>query len=106
MKQELDRILPHFPQTCRCEKCRLDIQAYALNRLPSHYVVSRQGELYAKVSQLEFQMRVDLQSALIQAIEVVTRSPRHQESQALERDLERNRRRLKKDEEPLEGSKS
>ena len=30
---------------CKCQKCKLDIAAYALNRLPPRYVHSLQGKL-------------------------------------------------------------
>lgn len=75
INQELKRLLDHFPQACQCERCILDMTAFALNQLPSHYIVSPQGELYAKAKQFETQAQADLQRVLTQAIEVVTESP-------------------------------
>ncbi|HPL52759.1 MAG TPA: late competence development ComFB family protein [Bacillota bacterium] len=62
---------------CKCEKCRLDIAALALNELPSKYVVTEQGELYARAMELEQQFDVDVETAIIKAAVVVSRSPRH-----------------------------
>ena len=64
---------------CKCDKCRLDIIALALNSLPSKYVVSAKGELYAKVSELEQQFDIDVETAIIKAAFLVNENPRHNE---------------------------
>ncbi|HOH89167.1 MAG TPA: late competence development ComFB family protein, partial [Bacillota bacterium] len=64
---------------CKCDKCRLDIIALALNSLPSKYVVSAKGELYAKVSELEQQFDIDVGTAIIKAAFLVNENPRHNE---------------------------
>jgi len=77
VQQELERMMDHYPDVCHCERCVLDIQAIALNNLPPHYVVSRKGELLAKAENMSLQRQVDVQAALIKAIQVVHRCPRH-----------------------------
>jgi len=62
---------------CKCDKCRLDIIALALNSLPSKYVVSDKGELYAKVNELEQQFDIDVETAIIKAAVFVSENPRH-----------------------------
>lgn len=63
---------------CQCERCRGDIIAYALNKLPTKYVVSVQGALYSKVDTvIHVQMATDILSALTQAAEIVKKFPRH-----------------------------
>ena len=62
---------------CKCEKCRLDIVALTLNELPSKYVVTEQGELYARVRELEQQFDVDVETAIIKAAVFVGKNPRH-----------------------------
>ncbi|HZJ58087.1 MAG TPA: late competence development ComFB family protein [Clostridia bacterium] len=62
---------------CTCRRCRLDMIAYALNRIPAKYVVTQTGEVYTKISHLEQQLEVDITVALTQAIETVSKNPRH-----------------------------
>lgn len=62
---------------CKCEKCRLDIMAIALNRLPTKYVVTDKGELFAKVDNLRGQFDADLITAITQAAMIVGKNPKH-----------------------------
>lgn len=62
---------------CKCEKCKLDITALALNSLPAKYVVTDQGELYTKVKELEQQFEVDVETAIIKAAIFVGKNPKH-----------------------------
>jgi competence protein ComFB len=56
---------------CRCEKCISDIAALALNYLPPHYYVdaSRGGGIGSPTVMVE--------SAVIEAMEMVGKNPRH-----------------------------
>lgn len=62
---------------CKCDKCRLDIMALALNDLPSKYVVTEMGELYTKLRELEQQFEIDLETAIIKAAIFVGKNPKH-----------------------------
>ena len=62
---------------CQCDKCRMDIASYALNRLPAKYVATYEGEVYSKLETLSLQYETDLLNALYQAAQVVTQNPRH-----------------------------
>lgn len=62
---------------CKCEKCRLDIMALALNELPTKYVVTDKGELFTKVRELEQQFEVDVETAIIKAAVFVGKNPKH-----------------------------
>ncbi|MGE5629859.1 MAG: late competence development ComFB family protein [Caulobacteraceae bacterium] len=62
---------------CKCEKCRLDIMALALNEMPSKYVVTDKGELYSKVRELEQQFEVDVETAIAKAAVFVGKNPKH-----------------------------
>lgn len=62
---------------CKCEKCRLDIIALALNDLPPKYIVTEKGELYTKLNELENQFGVDVQAAIIKAALLVGKNPKH-----------------------------
>ncbi|MBM7581275.1 competence protein ComFB [Caldicoprobacter guelmensis] len=62
---------------CRCQRCRMDIAAYALNQLPCKYVVTHEGEVYSKLLELQRQFETDVIIAILKAIEVVKKNPRH-----------------------------
>lgn len=63
---------------CRCEKCKLDIKAIALNKLPPRYVVTDKGNSYSKLNEMEMQFEVDVETAIIKAAMIVGKNPRHQ----------------------------
>lgn len=62
---------------CRCDKCKMDIMAIALNDLPPKYVVTDTGELYTKVRELEQQFEVDVETAIVKAALFVSKHPKH-----------------------------
>lgn len=62
---------------CTCERCHLDVIAYALNKLPPKYVVSNAGELYTKVRLLNDQYRIPILSALAEGSAIVRDHPNH-----------------------------
>ena len=62
---------------CKCEKCLSDIAAIALNRLTPHYVVSEKGEVYSKVLSMSIQFEADVTTAILEAIDIVSKNPRH-----------------------------
>ncbi|KUO50715.1 MAG: hypothetical protein APF76_15570 [Desulfitibacter sp. BRH_c19] len=74
--QMVNDIVPKFPEVCRCNGCRSDIVALALNQLPPMYVATEIGEVYSKSNILESQYRADIIGALTKAIVKVAASPR------------------------------
>ena len=72
----LDDILKDI-NMCKCDKCKLDIAAKALNDLPPQYVVTQKGEMYSKVNNLRIQFEVDVISAITKAAILVKRNPSH-----------------------------
>ena len=72
----LDRILDGL-DCCKCEKCRLDMASYALNRLPSKYVATTQGELMTKLCEFDNQFETQVMAAIASAAEVIKKKPRH-----------------------------
>jgi competence protein ComFB len=62
---------------CKCEQCRNDIIAYALNQLPPKYVASSEGELYSRASELSAEQEFDILLAVARAMQIVTDNPRH-----------------------------
>ena len=62
---------------CTCDNCLHDILAIALNSLPAKYVVTKKGEMYTKLNNLQHQFDVDIVSAITKASVIVSRNPRH-----------------------------
>lgn len=62
---------------CKCDRCHMDIKALSLNRLPPKYVVTQRGEVYAKLDVFRNQIRVDVLTAVVEAIEIVKQNPSH-----------------------------
>lgn len=77
-EQKLDSMLSSSRYTgCTCTQCREDILAIALNQLPPHYVSTDKGVLFEKANQLANRFDNDILPALVRAIQVVEKAPRH-----------------------------
>lgn len=63
---------------CKCEQCKLDIVAFALNHLPPKYVVTRKGDLYTRLEAMHSQFDADIITALSNGAKVVGENPRHE----------------------------
>lgn len=76
VNKKVDSIL-NLMKICKCEKCRLDIMAIALNDLPAKYIVTDRGELFTKLKEFEQQYEVDIETAIIKAAIFVNKNPQH-----------------------------
>lgn len=71
----LDATLMRF-NCCKCNKCKKDIAAIALNKLtPKYAVISRGDEV--KKTETENQYGTEVTGSLVQAIMLVKKEPRH-----------------------------
>ncbi len=77
VRDMLDDLMAKRNNICKCSRCRLDILAYALNRLPPKYVVTDKGHTYTRVAEMAQQFATDLVVALSRAIKHVNKNPRH-----------------------------
>lgn len=77
VERNLDTIMAKFPSCCKCEECRRDIAALALNNLPPRYISSFKGDIFARVNEMEVQHLVEVIQQIAQAIKIVTAHPRH-----------------------------
>lgn len=78
VKEEVEHLMNQEDyKGCTCERCRSDIIAMALNKLPAKYVVTEQGEVICKVEATIPQNRVDILTAVAEAATMVQKSPRH-----------------------------
>jgi len=73
----LDKVLETRQDVCKCDSCRYDIVALALNDLPPRYVVSQKGETYTRAMTLGQQFYIDIIAKITQAANVVALHPRH-----------------------------
>lgn len=74
----LDKILKKYDNVCKCEKCKLDIKALALNSLSTKYTVSDEGELYTSAqAEINKQETIDVTTAITKAVEIVSANPKH-----------------------------
>lgn len=74
----LDRILSQYEGICKCDKCKLDIKAYALNSLKPKYIVSDQGEIYTRaINEIDKQEVIDITEYIMKGIDIVSKNPKH-----------------------------
>ncbi len=76
VKEKLNAMLA-TEDCCKCEHCLDDMMAIALNKLPSKYVSSHNGELFSKLDASVRQNAVDINIAVTAAIDAVSKRPSH-----------------------------
>ncbi len=64
-------------EVCKCDRCKLDIMAVALNQLQPRYVVSDESYLYVKLSMLQQQFSTDIIAAITKGTMIVSGNERH-----------------------------
>ncbi len=67
----------HNLNYCTCDRCRADTIAIALTKLKGKYAVSPEGEIFAKISRDDRQVRADALMVILEAIEQVGKRPNH-----------------------------
>ncbi len=77
VEYQLRKILPTMPGVCSCEKCRLDMASFALNRLSPQYVRTDAGALYQKLNNSSQQAEVEVLKTVIDAIDTISAHPKH-----------------------------
>ncbi len=76
VKECLDRLLEDSAG-CKCEKCRNDMMAIALNNLKPYYVTTQLGEIINKIKNMEQQNEANIVVEVTKAINKVNMSPKH-----------------------------
>jgi competence protein ComFB len=77
VEEMMPNVVSHM-NICLCERCKMDILANALNQLPARYVVSKKGQLFAKINAMQHQFDVDIITALTRAASLIGANPRHE----------------------------
>ncbi|MDD5747486.1 MAG: late competence development ComFB family protein [Actinomycetota bacterium] len=73
----VDEAISNDNDFCKCERCRLDVIALALNKLKPKYVVTEKGYAYARLGELQAQFRTDMIVAVKKAMDIVKKKARH-----------------------------
>lgn len=66
-----------YPQYCSCPRCSADTLVLALSKLKGRYAVSPEGEIFARLSREDRQVRADALVMIMEAAEVVAKQPNH-----------------------------
>lgn len=77
VKDMLEELILKRENICKCEKCKFDMIAWVLNRLPAKYVVSDKGRIFTKLQEVEIQFRADVVRELTKAISHISKNPQH-----------------------------
>lgn len=75
--ETMEDMLRDYQGICKCERCKMDLMALALNKIPPAYVCTAKGGVFSRTASLEYQNKVDIIRALSEAIEIVSKNPRH-----------------------------
>lgn len=75
----LERILKgsEYASVCKCEHCKDDIMAMALNNLQPFYITTKRGEVFAEYSSYEVQHQTEVIKEVIHAVDFVSIHPNH-----------------------------
>lgn len=77
VEYQLNRLLPTMQNVCSCDKCRLDMASFALNRLSPQYVRTDTGALFQKLNNSSQQAEVEVLTTVISAINIISAHPKH-----------------------------
>ncbi len=77
VEEAVDDELSRIPEDwAKNKRCKLDIMALVLNRLPARYVVTDKGRIMTKIKETEVQFQADILRELVKAIAMVKKNPR------------------------------
>lgn len=78
IKHAIKTLLEDKEGICKCEQCRMDMICYCLNKTRPRYVVSSRGFVHTRNEKREnMQMNIDLLALGQEAIDVISKTPRH-----------------------------
>lgn len=73
----MNTVLEQYGDICKCDCCRRDIAAIALNNLPTYYASTEKGQVIVKTHLLSMQMETNVITAITKAVEKVSKHVRH-----------------------------
>ena len=79
----LDILLKERDGICKCKQCKLDMTAFALNRLPPKYIVSERGFTHLYMEEINnSNWRADIVSVVTLGIDIISKRKRHDNNNA------------------------
>lgn len=79
VSEALQIVLAKMPDICKCERCRLDMMALALNKLPPKYTVTHSGEVFTRLNMWNLGNQAAVLSEVTRAAMVVASHPSHEQ---------------------------
>ena len=77
VKRNMEEQMSKRTDICKCDRCGLDVFAYAINHLPPKYVVTDRGHIYTKLQEMETQFNADVTREVYKAVEFINANKRH-----------------------------
>ena len=74
--EKADKYMQMFGLCC-CDRCKADVRAYALNRLPPKYVFMGKSEMVPRLTVYENKYSSDIVAQLLNACRVIMETPHH-----------------------------
>ena len=71
-------IIERSDMVCKCDKCRKDVMAVALNNLDCTFTTTYQGEILTRLNAIGIRGQKIIETEIIKAIEFVKERPMHQ----------------------------
>jgi Late competence development protein ComFB. len=76
VKARTDKLIAHIDM-CKCDRCRFDACAKALNSLAPKYVTTSKGALLSQAGYINLDHRTEIDVQVIKALKLVKENPRH-----------------------------
>ncbi|HEY9900590.1 MAG TPA: late competence development ComFB family protein [Pantanalinema sp.] len=73
----LAELIVRSPDACACDRCRVDMMAFALNNLPPRYIVDESGAMNGYLEATAASLRADVEYCVSWAIQMISARPRH-----------------------------
>lgn len=73
----LEQVLANIPNVCRCDRCKMDMMALALNRLPPRYTVTHSGEVFTRLRMWDTGSQAQILTEVTRAALQVAARPNH-----------------------------
>jgi chemotaxis methyl-accepting protein methylase len=78
VRDMLKRYLSLRVDICSCSKCKIDMLAYILSRVPAKYVTTDTGAMQTVIEQAKFENETEIMTRIIEAVERIKKNPRHE----------------------------
>lgn len=76
VKQKVNELIKDLDM-CKCNRCRLNACAIALNNLPPQYVTTEKGALLSKLEDIDMSYQTNLIVEVTKALMIVKERPTH-----------------------------